>query len=134
MFCCFNRKTAYEIRISDWSSDVCSSDLAENIPSGDPFDPAVASGPVVNQAAVDRILGMIDRAKSEGETLLAGGNRVDREGYYIEPTVFTDVDPDSAQNGRASCRERRCPYVYISDVAGEYEKTKKPTYIRSKQI
>src|SRR3546814_6383437 len=100
MFCCFNRKTAYEIRISDWSSDVCSSDLAENIPSGDPFDPAVASGPVVNQAAVDRILGMIDRAKSEGATLLAGGNRVDREGYYIEPTVFTDVDPDSelAQN------------------------------------
>src|SRR3546814_17213814 len=43
---------------------------------------------------------MIDRAKSEGATLLAGGNRVDREGYYIEPTVFTDVDPDSelAQN------------------------------------
>src|SRR3546814_6237979 len=30
--------------------------VAENIPSGDPFDPAVASGPVVNQAAVDRIL------------------------------------------------------------------------------
>src|SRR3546814_6951258 len=43
---------------------------------------------------------MIDRAKSEGATLLAGGNRVDRECYYLEPTVCTDVDPDSelAQN------------------------------------
>src|SRR3546814_9466820 len=39
--------------------------VAENIPSGDPFDPAVASGPVVHQAAVDRILGMHDRAEPE---------------------------------------------------------------------
>lgn len=74
--------------------------VAENIPTGDPFDPNVASGPVVNAAAVDRILGMIDRAKEQGATLLAGGSRIDREGYFIEPTVFTDVDPDSelAQN------------------------------------
>jgi len=69
--------------------------VAENIPVGDPFDPTVASGPVVNAAAVDRILGMIERAKEQGATLLAGGSRIDREGYYIQPTVFTDVDPDS---------------------------------------
>src|SRR3546814_11109773 len=68
--------------------------VAENIPSGDPFDPAVASGPVVNQAAVDRILGMIDRPKSEGATLLAGGQRVDREGSYTQPNAFTDATPN----------------------------------------
>ena len=74
--------------------------VAENIPVGDPFDPAVVSGPVVNEAAVDRILSMIERAKEQGSTLLAGGNRIAREGFFIEPTVFTDVDPDSelAQN------------------------------------
>ncbi|WP_261568418.1 aldehyde dehydrogenase family protein [Frankia gtarii] len=69
--------------------------IAQNIPVGDPFDPAVASGPVVNQAAVERILGMIERATEQGATLLAGGSRIDRAGYYVAPTVFTDVDPDA---------------------------------------
>src|SRR3546814_13956918 len=32
-FCFFKQKTAYEMRISDWSSDVCSSDLAEDVPA-----------------------------------------------------------------------------------------------------
>src|SRR3546814_8933661 len=34
-FCCFKQKTAYEMRISDWSSDVCSSDLAQLAVGGD---------------------------------------------------------------------------------------------------
>ncbi|WP_242418311.1 aldehyde dehydrogenase, partial [Frankia sp. CpI1-P] len=54
-----------------------------------------ASGPVVNQAAVERILGMIERASEQGATLLTGGSRIDRAGFYLQPTVFTDVDPDS---------------------------------------
>jgi aldehyde dehydrogenase (NAD+) len=70
------------------------------IATGDPFEPGTVNGPVVNQAAVDRIIGMIEQAKADGATLVAGGNRVDRPGYFIEPTVFTDVAPDSdlAQN------------------------------------
>jgi acyl-CoA reductase-like NAD-dependent aldehyde dehydrogenase len=63
---------------------------------GDPLDPSVVFGPVVTQAAADRILGVIDRAVSErmGE-LIIGGKRLGgelAEGYYIEPTVFADVD------------------------------------------
>jgi acyl-CoA reductase-like NAD-dependent aldehyde dehydrogenase len=63
---------------------------------GDPLDPSVVFGPVVSQAAADRILGIIDRAVSErmGE-LIIGGKRLGgelAEGYYIEPTVFADVD------------------------------------------
>ncbi|WGL54019.1 aldehyde dehydrogenase family protein [Nocardioides sp. BP30] len=69
--------------------------IAENIPIGDPFDPAIASGPVVNEAAVDRILGMIERAKEQGATVLAGGRRIERPGFYLEPTVLVDVDPAS---------------------------------------
>lgn len=74
--------------------------MVATIATGDPFDSSTVNGPVVNQAAVDRIMGMIERAKADGATLVAGGNRVDRDGYFIEPTVFTDVDPDSelAQN------------------------------------
>ncbi|MCW2936173.1 MAG: hypothetical protein JWM19_7135 [Actinomycetia bacterium] len=63
---------------------------------GDPLDPAVVFGPVVSQAAVDRIMGVIDQAVAGrmGELIL-GGRRMGgelAEGYYIEPTVFADVD------------------------------------------
>jgi aldehyde dehydrogenase (NAD+) len=70
------------------------------ISTGDPMEATTINGPVVNQAAVDRIMGMIERAQADGATLVAGGRRLDRPGYFIEPTVFTDVDPDSelAQN------------------------------------
>jgi aldehyde dehydrogenase (NAD+) len=74
--------------------------LVEAISVGDPADPATQYAPVMSQAAADRIMGMIERASSEGATLVAGGKRIDRPGFYIEPTVFTDVDPSSelAQN------------------------------------
>jgi aldehyde dehydrogenase (NAD+) len=67
---------------------------------GDPNDPTTVISPVINQAAVDRIMGMIERAIADGATLVVGGKRMDRPGFYIEPTVFTDVDPSSelAQN------------------------------------
>ena len=67
---------------------------------GDPFEPGTITGPVINQAAVDRIMGIIERAPSEGARMVAGGRRAQLEGelaggYYIEPTVFADVDPYS---------------------------------------
>jgi aldehyde dehydrogenase (NAD+) len=76
---------------------------AESLVIGDPFDPAVLAGPVVNEAALQRILTMIEQAKADGARLLTGGHRLGgdlADGYYIAPTVFVDVDPDSelAQN------------------------------------
>ncbi|SHN40040.1 aldehyde dehydrogenase family protein [Cryptosporangium aurantiacum] len=74
--------------------------IAESIVPGDPLEPGVVFGPVINEAAVERIVGMVERAKEQGATVLTGGRRLDRPGYYVEPTVLTDVDPDSeiAQN------------------------------------
>lgn len=64
-------------------------------PIGDPFDPQVLVGPVISQAATDRILHTIDRARTEGMgELVTGGRRLGgglAAGYYLEPTVFTDV-------------------------------------------
>ena len=71
---------------------------------GDPFDPAVRFGPVISQAAADRILGVIDSAVNDASgELLTGGRRLAGElaaGYYLEPTVFGNVDnhSDLAQN------------------------------------
>ena len=63
---------------------------------GDPFDPSVTFGPVISQTSADRILGTIDSAVStRAGDLLTGGKRMGgelAEGYYIEPTVFGDVD------------------------------------------
>ena len=65
---------------------------------GDPADPDVLVGPVVNKAAVERILGMFDRAKADGAgTFLLGGGRCGgdlAELNYIEPTLIVDADPD----------------------------------------
>lgn len=47
--------------------------IVKSIRVGDPFDPKTVSGPVINKAAVDRILGMIERAKKDGARLITGG-------------------------------------------------------------
>jgi aldehyde dehydrogenase (NAD+) len=77
--------------------------VAKSIPVGDPWEPTTLAGPVINGEALERILGMVERAKLDGARLLAGGARLEGDlanGYFIEPTVFADVDPESelAQN------------------------------------
>jgi aldehyde dehydrogenase (NAD+) len=72
--------------------------MAKGIPVGDPWDPAVLAGPVVTEVALHRILGMIERAQQDGARLITGGSRIGgdlAQGYFIEPTVFADVDPES---------------------------------------
>lgn len=63
---------------------------------GDPADPETQLGPVISAKSHQRILGMIQSAKEEGAKLLIGGS-VPKDaptgGYYIEPTVFYDVEP-----------------------------------------
>jgi aldehyde dehydrogenase (NAD+) len=71
-------------------------------PIGDPLKPNTMMGPVVSHGAADRIMSMIERAKTEGR-LIIGGERLGGEfahGYFIPPTVFADVDNNSyiAQN------------------------------------
>ncbi|CAM8888588.1 unnamed protein product [Rhodiola kirilowii] len=62
---------------------------------GDPFDPNVHQGPQVNKQQFDKILSYIEHGKREGATLVAGGNALgDGRGYYVEPTIFTDVKED----------------------------------------
>jgi acyl-CoA reductase-like NAD-dependent aldehyde dehydrogenase len=66
---------------------------------GDPAVPETVLGPVITQAAADRIMGMIDRAKSDGAgKLITGGGRPGgdlADGFFVQPTVFADVDPAS---------------------------------------
>jgi alpha-ketoglutaric semialdehyde dehydrogenase len=62
---------------------------------GDPLDPEVEVGPIVNAAQFEEILSAIGRGKREGGTILAGGERADPDAYLIPPTVFEGVADDA---------------------------------------
>jgi len=72
--------------------------IASKFKVGDPLEPGVMVGPVINRAAADRILGMFERAKADGagKFVLGGGHcgGALADGNFIEPTIITDVDPD----------------------------------------
>jgi len=59
---------------------------------GDPTDAEVAMGPVVSEAQAQRVAGFVDRALAAGATATTGGRRLDREGWFYEPTVVIGVD------------------------------------------
>jgi aldehyde dehydrogenase (NAD+) len=63
---------------------------------GDPFDPATEQGPQVDKAQFDKIMGYIESGKREGATCATGGKRVGSKGFFIEPTVFTNVKDEMA--------------------------------------
>src|SRR3546814_17859182 len=119
MFCVFKQKTAYEMRISDWSSDVCSSDLA-----------GLAPGYSLGEA-LPYMEGIIQRIAPDVQIDFKGESR---EFYKSSTSIYfvfmlalgfiylllaapfeSFVDPFiiilSVQIGRASCRERVCQYV-----------------------
>src|SRR3546814_5806979 len=89
VFFFFKQKTAYEMRISDWSSDVCSSDLI-----GDQGFDMMLSGRVARTLARN--------LQSNSDSILSG-HRPDEIGTWA-------IHP-GGQIGRASCRERVCQYV-----------------------
>ncbi|GMI92751.1 REDUCED EPIDERMAL FLUORESCENCE1, aldehyde dehydrogenase 2C4, aldehyde dehydrogenase 1A [Hibiscus trionum] len=61
---------------------------------GDPFDPRVDQGPQIDKKQFEKILSYIEHGKREGATLLTGGKRIGNKGFYIEPTIFSDVKED----------------------------------------
>src|SRR3546814_5867123 len=109
LFFFFKQKTAYEMRISDWSSDVCSSDLRGNRPA------VCKLLEHARQHRLDRVEDVILRHEAHLEVELiefagrAVGARilVAKAGRDLEIAV----EARDHQIGRASCRERVCQYV-----------------------
>src|SRR3546814_8402119 len=97
LFFFFKQKTAYEMRISDWSSDGCSSDLS-----------------VSDNGATDTLIHLLGRDAIEARMRAAGHSDPSRnipflttvEAFALKGNNFADL-----QIGRASCRERVCQYV-----------------------
>lgn len=61
-------------------------------------DPATRLGAMVSQAQFDKVLACIQRARQEGGRVLAGGQPLDRPGWYIAPTVIEGLGPEATTN------------------------------------
>jgi aldehyde dehydrogenase (NAD+) len=77
---------------------------------GDPFDPEVKVGPLINAAAVERVCGMLDRVRRDnaGRIALGGGRAGDdlADKNFVEPTVI--VTPTPATRSRRPRSSARC--------------------------
>ena len=71
--------------------------MVSNLPWGDPTDPTNVVGPIIRGEQLERIVGLVDRAKDAGARVLCGGERADRggKGFWYQPTVLADVDENA---------------------------------------
>lgn len=60
---------------------------------GDPADPATTIGPLVSEAGLDEIHAQVTASLAKGATLITGGARLERPGYFYAPTILADVQP-----------------------------------------
>lgn len=58
---------------------------------GNPFEKGTEQGPQIDEEQMNKILALIETGKKEGAKLETGGSRIGKEGYFIEPTVFSNV-------------------------------------------
>jgi aldehyde dehydrogenase (NAD+) len=79
-----------------------------SVPIGDPLEAGTLMGPLINQQAVDNMMKAIERAKSEGGKVLTGGKRVDRPGFYVEPTLI-----EATTQMPITCEETFAPILYV---------------------
>ena len=68
-------------------------DAAKQIRVGPGLHADTQMGPVVSQEQFDRVTGFMNSGRDAGARAVAGGGRFGDQGYFVEPTVFVDVDP-----------------------------------------
>jgi aldehyde dehydrogenase (NAD+) len=67
---------------------------ADALRLGGPADDNVDIGPLISAKQLGRVMGFIDEGRRDGVDIVTGGARLDRMGYFVEPTVLTNVRPD----------------------------------------
>ncbi len=91
--CCAGSRLFVEQSIHDeFVSKVV--DRAKTRQLGDPLDPNTTQGPQVDADQFNKIMSYIDKGKTEGAKCLTGGSRFGNKGYFIEPTIFTEVNDE----------------------------------------
>ncbi len=62
----------------------------EEVVIGDPLDPDTTQGPQISKTQFDKVMGYIQLGQEEGARLVRGGAALERDGYFVEPTLFAD--------------------------------------------
>ena len=65
--------------------------MANAMQLGGPTEEGSMIGPLISQKQLTRVLGYLDQGKSDGVDVVTGGHRLDRKGYFVHPTVLTNV-------------------------------------------
>ncbi|CAO1380351.1 unnamed protein product [Diamesa hyperborea] len=89
--CCAGSRTFVEDKIYDEFVER-SAERAKRRTFGNPFDLTTEQGPQIDGEQMNKILGLIETGKKQGARLIAGGGRPDGKGFFVEPTVFADVE------------------------------------------
>ncbi|UWR34379.1 betaine-aldehyde dehydrogenase [Sulfitobacter sp. W027] len=84
---------------------------------GDPMDPDTSFGPMVSERQMQIALDYVAKGEAEGARLVYGGQRIEREGFYMRPTVFADVKDDML----IAREEIFGPVMAVLDFADEAE-------------
>jgi len=88
--CCAGSRIFVQASIYDKFMEAFQKRVKE-IKVGNPFQEDTFQGPQVSKVQYDRVMAYIKEGKDSGATVQMGGNRHGDKGYFIEPTVFTDV-------------------------------------------
>jgi aldehyde dehydrogenase (NAD+) len=93
--CCAGSRVYVEEKVYDKFIDKISK-LNKDRRVGDPFDPETQQGPQIDQAQFDKIMHYVSLGKKEGARCVTGGERHGERGYFVEPTLFADVNDEMA--------------------------------------
>jgi aldehyde dehydrogenase (NAD+) len=88
--CCAGSRTFVEAGIYD-AFVKKATELASARKVGDPFEDGVQQGPQIDEAQLNKIEDLIESGKKQGAKVQCGGGRLGDKGYFVKPTVFSDV-------------------------------------------
>jgi aldehyde dehydrogenase (NAD+) len=82
-----------------------------SVPIGDPLEPGTLMGPLVSEVAVKEMMAALAKVREQGGDIVTGGNRVDRPGFFVEPTIV------KANQGLTIAEEETfAPILYVYEV------------------
>jgi acyl-CoA reductase-like NAD-dependent aldehyde dehydrogenase len=88
--CCAGTRVFVQEDFHDRFADALTR-YTSKVRAGDPLDPKTTVGPLVSKDQFDRVKGYLEIGKKEGAKVTTGGDVNDGKGYFVNPTVFTDV-------------------------------------------
>ncbi len=92
--CCAAKRFIVVDKLADTFLEKFQAALAALKP-GDPMDVKTTVGPLSSESALTDLLKQVDGAVAHGAKVIMGGKRIDRPGFYMEPTILTDITTDN---------------------------------------